>query len=205
MLSEGRGVRTAKLLSSQEMPPRRATFALLACGSGTDEPSDKPEPGSEAAALANRAYIVSLESDELTVIDLAKLEIIAREASVPLLQDAAHSIGGSFRGRMLGSIGIGATFSFHTAKVMTSVEGGMFVTDDEELAKKTRVIRNQGEAIGKKYFHPVVGHNYRMSDLHGAVGGAQFKKLPWLLERRREIVGWYHGFLGGKKKDKKNQ
>jgi DNA-binding beta-propeller fold protein YncE len=55
-----------------------ATFALLACGSDTREPSEKPVLGSEAAALANRAYIVSLESDELTVIDLAKLEIIAR-------------------------------------------------------------------------------------------------------------------------------
>jgi perosamine synthetase len=128
-----------------------------------------------------------------------KLEIIAREAGVPILQDAAHSIGGSFNGRKLGSIGIGATFSFHTAKVMTSVEGGMFVTDDDDLAQKARVIRNQGEAPGKKYFHPVVGHNYRMSDLHGAVGLAQFRKLSWLLDRRREVVGWYHGYLGGHK------
>src|SRR5206468_1599814 len=86
---------------------------------------------------------------------------------------------------------------FHTAKVMTAVEGGMFVTNRGDLADAVRVLRNQGEPAGKKYTHPVVGHNYRMSDLHGAIGLAQARKLPWLLERRREVVGWYRDALTG--------
>lgn len=129
--------------------------------------------------------------------DYDALEGIAKEHGFDLLQDAAHSIGGNYHGRTPGNFGVGGTISYHTAKVMTSVEGGMFVTNREDLATAARTLRNQGEPAGQKYNHPVVGHNYRMSDLHGAIGLAQSRKLPWLLERRREVVGWYQERLAG--------
>jgi len=129
--------------------------------------------------------------------DYAGLESLAAEHGLWLLQDAAHSIGGSYRGRRPGEFGVGGTLSFHTAKVMTSVEGGMFVTNRDDLANAARVLRNQGEPAGKKYSFPVIGNNYRMSDLHAAIGLAQAKKLPWLLRRRSEIVGWYKAALRG--------
>jgi perosamine synthetase len=129
--------------------------------------------------------------------DWDALEKIAAEHGISLLQDAAHSIGGSYHGRRPGDFGVGGTLSFHTAKVMTSVEGGMFVTNDGDLANAARMLRNQGESPGKKYNHPVVGNNYRMSDLHGAIGLAQARKLPWLLRRRQEIVEMYRENLAG--------
>jgi dTDP-4-amino-4,6-dideoxygalactose transaminase len=130
--------------------------------------------------------------------DYDALEPLALAAGVVLLQDAAHSLGGTHRGRPPGAFGIGATLSFHVSKLITAVEGGMIVTNDGGFAERARTLRNQGEPAGAKYSFTMVGHNYRLSDLHAAIGLAQLAKLPHLLARRREVSGWYRAALGGR-------
>ncbi len=123
--------------------------------------------------------------------DYDALVRIARNAGVHLVEDGAQSIGAEYNGRALGSFGVVNTISFHAAKVITSVEGGMVLTEDDELAARARIIRNQGEDPVKKYYHVLLGHNYRMTDLHAAIGLVQFGKLARVLQRRAEIAAYY--------------
>lgn len=123
--------------------------------------------------------------------DWDALTRIAADAGVHLIEDGAQSIGAEYKGKALGSFGVVSTISFHAAKVITSVEGGMVLTDDAELAARARIIRNQGEDPVKKYYHVLLGHNYRMTDLHAAIGLVQFGKLARVLRRRAEIAAFY--------------
>jgi perosamine synthetase len=155
------------------------------------------DPEAVRAAVTERTRCIVAIDYGGCVADYDALERIARERGCALLQDAAHTVGGAYHGRMPGAFGVGATLSFHIAKVLTSVEGGMLVTNDGTLAASARMMRCQGEAVGRKYVFPIVGHNYRMSDLHAGIGLAQLRKLPGLLARRRAVVGWYRERLGG--------
>jgi perosamine synthetase len=123
--------------------------------------------------------------------DYDALRRVLDEHGIRLLQDGAHSLGAEYKGRRLCTFGAINTISFHAAKVVTSIEGGMIITDDDEFARVSRMIRNQGEDPDRKYHHVVLGHNYRMTDLHGAIGLRQFGKLSELLRRRNALAEYY--------------
>jgi perosamine synthetase len=153
------------------------------------------DPDAVRAALGPRTRGVVFIDYGGSAADHAALESLTRAHGAFLLHDAAHSIGTAADGRRPGAWGVGATLSFHVAKVLTSVEGGMLVTNDTCLAESARTLRNQGEPAGAKYVFTMVGHNYRMSDLHAAVGLAQLAKLEALLADRARVAGWYEAAL----------
>lgn len=155
------------------------------------------DPAAVRAALTARTRCVVAIDYGGSLAAYDELERIARDAGVALLQDAAHSFGGSLQGRRPGAFGVGATLSFHVAKVFTTIEGGAFVTADPVLAEAARSLRNQGEVAGEKYRFSAIGANHRMSDLHAAIGVAQFTKLERLLAARREVVRLYRMMLDG--------
>lgn len=117
--------------------------------------------------------------------DYAELSKIAKEHGLYLIEDGAPGLGGIYKGRKLCSFGDIATTSFHIAKVFSSIEGGMIFTDNDKYAEKCRIIRSQGEDPNQKYNFPLLGHNYRMSDLHAAIGLAQ--TTP---DRMSSVLGW---------------
>lgn len=162
-----------------------------------DPESLNVDPGAVRVALTPRTRGIIPIDYGGRAADHDALERIASDSGAWLLQDAAHSLGGEYHGRKPGTIGVGATLSFHVAKLITSVEGGMFVTDQAELAELARSLRSQGEPPGKKNLFERIGQNYRMSDLHASIGLAQLRKLDSLLARRREVVRWYDELLGG--------
>lgn len=132
--------------------------------------------------------------------DYAALESIARKAGIALVADAAHSLGGSYRGRKVGTLAEATTLSFHPVKTITSGEGGMVLTDREDVAVKARQFRHHGmergqdlmNAMGGWYYEvQELGNNYRLSDLHAAVGLAQLGKIDRFLARREEIAQRY--------------
>lgn len=123
--------------------------------------------------------------------DYEALIDIAEKYGLLIVEDGAESLGGQHKGRKLCSFGAVSTVSFHAAKVITSVEGGMVLTDDPHLAERARIIRNQGEDPVNKYCHTLLGHNYRMTDLHAAIGIAQFRRLDDVLRKRAEIADYY--------------
>jgi dTDP-4-amino-4,6-dideoxygalactose transaminase len=114
---------------------------------------------------------------------------VADKHGIPVVEDAACAIGTTYNDRYCGSIGAMGCFSFHPRKVITTGEGGMIVTNDEELANSIRVLRSHGGVkAGKWYEYQAAGFNYRLSDVHGAIGVAQMKKLSTLIERKRTLA-----------------
>ena len=128
------------------------------------------------------------------------LRKIAKRHGLALVDDACHSLGGSRKGKPVGSLADLSTFSFHPVKHITTGEGGMVTTDDSELARRMRVFRNHGittdhhqrELQGSWYYEMVdLGYNYRMTDFQCALGLSQLKKLPGRVKRRQEIARKY--------------
>lgn len=155
------------------------------------------DPAAVHAAIGARTRAVIPIDYGGCAADYDALLPLARAHGVAVLQDAAHSLGGTHRGRTPGRLGVGATLSFHVAKLITTGEGGMLVTDDARLAERARSLRNQGERGDAKYVFAWIGHNYRMTDLHASLGLVQLDRLPYLLARRREVAAWYAEVLAG--------
>lgn len=130
------------------------------------------------------------------VANMDAIKEIARRHRLFVIEDAAEAHGAEFRGRRVGSLGDVAAFSFYGNKIVTCGEGGMVVTNSEEVARLTAQLRGQGIDPDRRYWFPVVGYNFRMSNLAAAVGLAQLETVDWHLNRRREICSWYQTLLG---------
>ncbi|MEM3446417.1 MAG: DegT/DnrJ/EryC1/StrS family aminotransferase [Candidatus Korarchaeum sp.] len=106
-----------------------------------------------------------------------------------ILEDCAQAHGALYKGQKVGSIGEAGAFSFYPTKNMTTGEGGMITTDDEEVHFRAKVIRDQGQV--SKYEHHFIGFNYRMTEINAAIGLAQLEKLDEFNRRRKEIASIY--------------
>lgn len=116
---------------------------------------------------------------------------LARKHNLHVVEDAAEAHGASYKGRKIGSIGTCASFSFYGNKILTTGEGGMVTTDDDELASKLRLYRGQGMDPSRRYWHPVIGYNYRMTNIAAAIGCAQLERVDEALAFRRQLASWY--------------
>jgi dTDP-4-amino-4,6-dideoxygalactose transaminase len=125
--------------------------------------------------------------------DLASLGKLAKEHRLGMLEDACQALGSLDRtGRRVGTDGNIATFAFYANKQMTTGEGGMLVTPDEEVAERARSERNQGRALDMGQIeHDRVGFNYRLTDLQAAIGIGQVERLQELLNARDEVAATY--------------
>ena len=128
---------------------------------------------------------------------MQEIMAVARAADVKVVEDVAEAVGARYQGRPAGSIGHLAAFSFFGNKILTSGEGGMVVTDDPELAARVRQLKGQGQDPQRRYWFPVVGYNYRMTNIQAAIALAQLEKLDEYLARRDEIAAWYCAELEG--------
>jgi perosamine synthetase len=124
------------------------------------------------------------------------LDLAARH-NLLVVEDAAEAHGASYRGRPVGSLGTCAAFSFYGNKIITTGEGGMVVTDDAALATRLRLYRGQGVDPQRRYIHPVVGFNYRMTNIAAAIGLAQLERIEAILSARRQVAAWYAEHLTG--------
>ncbi|RLP73440.1 aminotransferase class I/II-fold pyridoxal phosphate-dependent enzyme [Mycetocola manganoxydans] len=124
-------------------------------------------------------------------VDYTAILAVADEYAVPVLCDAAESLGASHRGRAAGSFGSASIVSFNGNKIMTTSGGGMLLTDDEGLAKHTRYLATQARQPVVHYEHTDIGYNYRLSNLLAALGRAQLSRLDEMIARRRSIRDRY--------------
>jgi len=120
---------------------------------------------------------------------------IADRHGLFVLEDAAEAHGAKYNRRPVGSLGKVATFSFYGNKILTSGEGGMVVTNDDSLASMVRLLNNQGMDPARRYWFPIIGYNYRMTNIAAAIGLAQLEKVKWHMKRRQEIARWYQKAL----------
>ena len=123
--------------------------------------------------------------------DMDPITAVAERHGLWVLEDAAEAVGASYKGRRTGSLGKAATFSFFGNKIITTGEGGMITTDDDELAARLRLFRGQGMDLKRRYWFPVVGYNYRMTNVAAAVGLGQMERIDHHLEARRRVARWY--------------
>jgi dTDP-4-amino-4,6-dideoxygalactose transaminase len=139
--------------------------------------------------------------------DLGALRGIARRFGLRILEDAACALGTTYGSTHVGLSSVAACLSFHPRKSITTGEGGMVITRDAGLARKVRMLRDHGSALSDHARHaqgvmslpefPVSGFNARMTDLQGAIGVEQMKRLPAMLRRRASLVGQYLRRLKG--------
>ncbi len=147
----------------------------------------------EAVMTRNTKVIMPVHLYGLPV-DLDPLKKLARERGVTLIEDAAQAHGAEYNGSKIGSIGDMTCFSFYAGKNMTTGEGGIITTNDDDYSERLRMIRSHGEQ--RPYWPTTVGNNYRMTELLAAIGVAQLKKLPSFLERRRKNAQWLGEKIG---------
>jgi FlaA1/EpsC-like NDP-sugar epimerase/dTDP-4-amino-4,6-dideoxygalactose transaminase len=123
---------------------------------------------------------------------------LAREYALDVIEDSCEALGAEYRGRRVGTFGDAAAFAFYPNKQITTGEGGMIVTDDEEFAKLCRSMRNQGRGEDASWLqHQRLGYNYRLSELHCALGIAQLGRVNELLRARERVAAAYSNALGG--------
>lgn len=121
---------------------------------------------------------------------------IAEEHGILVLEDCAESLGARFEDRLTGTFGYASAFSFFANKTITTGEGGMILTEDQELAERMRLLRDHGMNKGRRYWHEEPGFNYRITNMQSAVGCAQMERLDKFLEHRQEIGSLYRERLG---------
>jgi len=120
---------------------------------------------------------------------------IAKENNLKVIEDCAEAHGAMFKNQKVGSIGDIGCFSFYGNKVITTGEGGMCTTNSPDLNNKMRILRDHGMSREKKYWHEVVGFNYRMTNLQAAIGVAQLERIDKIHQNRRIYEDNYKNFL----------
>jgi len=123
--------------------------------------------------------------------DMAAIQSIGERHGVPVIEDAAEAHGAQVQGRTVGNLGLAATFSFYGNKILTTGEGGMVTTDDDALAARIRQLRGQGMDPDRRYWFPIVGYNYRMTNIAAALGCAQLERAEELIGHRLRIARGY--------------
>ena len=119
--------------------------------------------------------------------DYTSIEEIAAKYDVPVLADAAESVGARHAGRSVGSFADAAVFSFNGNKIMTTSGGGMLLTNRADIAEHVRYLSTQARQPVAHYEHTDIGYNYRLSNLLAALGRAQLQRLDVMIARRREV------------------
>lgn len=123
--------------------------------------------------------------------DMGKICDIAQKNNLYVVEDCAEAHGAEWGSKKVGSFGIISCFSFFGNKVVTTGEGGMCITDSAELNEKMRILRDHGMSKEKKYYHEVIGFNYRMTNLQAAIGTAQVERIDEILEWREDLENQY--------------
>lgn len=156
---------------------------------------------SQNLCLDPRSVIKNIKKDTKAVIivhiggvvspQIKEIQKLCKKNKLFLIEDAAHAHGSTLNGKMAGTFGRAAAFSFYPTKVMTSGEGGMITTDDENLCKRALVFRDQGKAGFYGNLHTELGYNWRMSEPHAILGLAQLAYLKEFISARRKIAKIY--------------
>lgn len=122
---------------------------------------------------------------------------IAQKHNLTVIEDSCEALGSALNGKKAGTFGKMSVFAFYPNKQMTTGEGGMIMTDDDELADICVSLRNQGRAKGSGWLsHERLGYNYRLSDINSALGIVQISRINEFIPKRQQVAKWYQQMLG---------
>jgi perosamine synthetase len=125
--------------------------------------------------------------------DIDRLLAIGQKHNIPVIEDSAEAIGSVYHGKRAGSMGRFGSFSFHGTKTLTTGEGGILVTNDDDLYETVLTLSNHGRVKGqtKQFWAEMIGFKYKMSNIQAAIGCAQLQRIDDLIDRKREIFSYY--------------
>ncbi len=150
------------------------------------------DPAAVEAAITPRTKAILIVDIFGYPADVPALVDIAHRHGLGVVEDACQSIDGDLNGRKLGTFGHPAVFGFYANKQLTTAEGGVVLTDDDDLYTLLKSLTNQGRSDdGAWLVHSRLGFNYRLSDVHAAIGVAQLERLDWMQDARARIAGMY--------------
>lgn len=150
------------------------------------------DPAAVEAAITPRTRAIEIVDIFGYPAEIPALRAIAHRHGLAVVEDACQSIDGDYDGRKLGTWGHPAVYGFYANKQLTTAEGGLILTDDDRLATLLKSLSNQGRSDdGAWLVHSRLGFNYRLSDVHCAIGVAQLERLDEMLAGRARVAGWY--------------
>jgi dTDP-4-amino-4,6-dideoxygalactose transaminase len=183
---------------------------VLYCGAtpvfaDIDRATNNIDPADISRKLTSRTRVVIVVHLFGLCADMDAIRAVV-PANIKIVEDAACAAGASYKGTSAGSLGYAAAFSFHPRKSITTGEGGMVTTNDDQLAEVVNILRNHGASISEEQRHNgprpfllsefnLLGYNYRMTDLQGAVGLVQLAKLNSIIEERQRWADFYRNEL----------
>lgn len=131
--------------------------------------------------------------------DMKQILAIGKKYNIPVIEDAAEGLGSIYQNKNAGTMGAFGVFSFHGTKTITTGEGGMFVTNDQNLYKKVLTLNNHGRAIGEKrqFWSSEIGFKYKMSNIQAAIGLGQAERIDAIIKKKIEILNLYRDALLG--------
>ena len=185
------------------------TFTIISCAAAIVRAGATPvvvdcqpdtwniDPVLVAAKVTSRTKAIMVVHIYGLPVDMDPIIEIARNHRLAIIEDAAEQHGQSYRGRPVGSLGDIATVSFYPNKHITTGEGGMVLTNNEELAQRSRDLRNLCFDHDRRFIHNELGWNFRMSNIQAAIGVAQLEQIEEFLKKKRKIGSWYQQRLAG--------
>lgn len=128
--------------------------------------------------------------------DMDAINAVANEHGLTVIEDSCEALGATYKRRQAGTLGDFGIFAFYPNKQITTGEGGVIITNDDEAASLMRALRNQGRAPGDTWLqHTHLGYNYRIDEMSAAMGTSQMSRLDELLTKRKQVAAWYEARL----------
>ncbi len=127
--------------------------------------------------------------------DMDAIHKVADKYNLKVIEDAAEAHGAVYKGKMVGSLSDVSCFSFYGNKIITTGEGGICLTNDADLADRLRFLKDHGMSKDKRYWHPEIGFNYRLTNIQAAIGLAQLENIDLIISRKRKNAALYNSFF----------
>jgi perosamine synthetase len=185
------------------------TFTMIACANAAKYLGAKPvlvdseistwniDPNKIEEKITKKTKAIMVVHIYGHPADMDPIIKIAKKYDLYVIEDAAEAHGAEYKGKKVGGIGDVGCFSFYANKIITTGEGGMVTTNDDEIAEKVRKLRDQGynPNLRKWLVHDIVGYNYRLTNLQAAIGLAQLERIEEFINRHRENAYYYNSLL----------
>lgn len=156
------------------------------------------EHARKAITSKTKAILLVTANGRYPKAGIKAFQELCDEKELVLLEDAAQSLGSRYpSGQHQGTVGLAGSFSFSAPKIISTGQGGAIVTNDDEIAYQLKRLKDFGRSGGGNDLHDSIGYNFKFTELQAVIGNEQMKKLPWRVERKKEILNLYKSSLNG--------
>jgi len=152
----------------------------------------------KAITSKTKAIVLVSANGRYPKVGIEAFQQLAKKHDIVLLEDSAQSLGSFYpNGKHIGTVGLIGSFSFSAPKIISTGQGGALITNDDNMAEKLRKLKDFGRSGGGNDVHDSIGFNFKFTEMQAVIGNEQIKKLPWRVNRKKEILKEYKRLLKG--------